>query len=99
MDDRTFSRLLMRTQKKNSSSLTLDHGSRVAVIGGDRQALSSATFLLDMAERTGLKINVDITSQESFDMRGPLVATCVVALSTNLSSRAWLSKGSTCLKR
>jgi flavin-dependent dehydrogenase len=71
MDDRTFTKLLMRTQNKNSSSLTLDHGSRIAVIGGGPAGSFFSYFLLDMAERIGLKIHVDIYEPRDFDVPGP----------------------------
>ncbi len=71
MDDRTFARLLRRTQKKNSSSLALDHGSRVAVIGGGPAGSFFSYFLLDMAQRIGLKIHVDIYEPRDFDVPGP----------------------------
>src|SRR5512134_2664827 len=71
MDDGSFIKLLMRTQKKNSSSLTLGHGSRVAVIGGGPAGSFFSYFLLDMAERIGLKIHVDIYEPRNFDIPGP----------------------------
>lgn len=71
MDDRSFTRLLMRTQKKDSASLTLDHGSRVAVIGGGPAGSFFSYFLLNMAEQIGLKIHVDIYEPRDFDVPGP----------------------------
>src|SRR5512134_1366432 len=71
MDDGSFIKLLMRTQKKNSSSLTLGHGSRVAVIGGGPAGSFFSYFLLDMAERIGLKIHVDIYEPRDFEVPGP----------------------------
>src|SRR5512134_1812921 len=71
MDDGSFIKLLMRTQKKNSSSLTLGHGSRVAVIGGGPAGSFFSYFLLDMAERIGLKIHVDIYEPRDFNVPGP----------------------------
>ena len=71
MDDGTFTKLLMRAQKKNSSSLTLDHGSRVAVIGGGPAGSFFSYFILDMAERIGIKIYVDIYEPRDFDVPGP----------------------------
>lgn len=71
MDDHTLTKLLMRTQGKNSSSLMLNHGSRVAVIGGGPAGSFFSYFLLAMAERTGLKINVDIYEPRDFDIPGP----------------------------
>jgi len=71
MNDRTFSGMLMKTQRKNSSSLVLDHGSRVAVIGGGPAGSFFSYFLLDMAERIGLKIHVDIYEPRDFNVAGP----------------------------
>src|SRR5512132_912074 len=71
MDDRTFNRLLMNIQKKIPTSLALDDGSRVAVIGGGPAGSFFSYFLLDMAERTGLKIQVDIYEPRDFDIPGP----------------------------
>src|SRR5512141_406032 len=71
MDDGSFTKLLRRFQKKNASYLTLDHGSRVAVIGGGPAGSFFSYFLLDMAERSGLKITVDIYEPRDFDVPGP----------------------------
>jgi CRP-like cAMP-binding protein/flavin-dependent dehydrogenase len=71
MDDRTFSRMLMKTQRKSTSSIGLDHGSRVAVIGGGPAGAFFSYFLLDMAERVDLKIHVDIYEPRNFDAPGP----------------------------
>ncbi|HEY3312789.1 MAG TPA: cyclic nucleotide-binding domain-containing protein [Anaerolineales bacterium] len=71
MDDRILNRLLSRIQKKNASSLLLDHGSRVAVIGGGPAGSFFSYFLLDMVERIGLKIHVDIYEPRDFDVPGP----------------------------
>src|SRR5512140_1642420 len=71
MDDRTITRLLRRFQKKNASYLTLDHGSRVAVIGGGPAGSFFSYFLLDMAERIGLKIHVDVYEPRDFRTAGP----------------------------
>src|SRR5574342_1436602 len=71
MNDLSFANLLMRTQKRNASALMLDHGSRVAVIGGGPAGSFFSYFLLDMAERTDLKIQVDIYEPRDFDIPGP----------------------------
>ena len=71
MSDHAFTKLFMRTQKENSSSLVLDHGSRVAVIGGGPAGSFFSYFLLDMADRIGLKINVDIYEPRDFGIPGP----------------------------
>lgn len=72
MDLRTPTKLLIRTQiKKNTSSLRLDHGSRVAVMGGGPAGSSFAYFLLDTAERVGLKLQVDVYEPRDFALTGP----------------------------
>ena len=72
MDGGAFTKLLMRIQKKHSSSLTLDDGSRVAVIGAGPAGSFFSYFLLDMAERIGIKLQVDIYEPRDFDIPGPL---------------------------
>jgi len=71
MNDRTFSRMLTKTQRKSSSSLVLDQGSRIAVIGGGPAGSFFSYFLLDMAERNDLKIHVDIYEPRDFNGTGP----------------------------
>jgi flavin-dependent dehydrogenase len=55
----------------NHSSLKLDDGSRVAVIGGGPAGTFFAIFLLDMAERAGVDISVDIYEPRDFLKPGP----------------------------
>lgn len=71
MSDHAFTKLFIRTQKENSSSLVLDHGSRVAVIGGGPAGSLFSYFLLDMAERIDTKIHVDIYEPRDFDLPAP----------------------------
>ena len=71
MDDKTFAKSLLRSQKKSSSSLTLNQGSRVAVIGGGPAGSFFSYFLLNMAERAGLNLQVDIYEPRKFDLPGP----------------------------
>jgi len=70
MNNRSFSRKLMQTQRKNLSTLKLEDGSRVAVIGGGPAGSFFSYFLLDMAERIGLKVHVDIYEPRDFDLPG-----------------------------
>jgi len=70
--NQTFSRKLMQTQRENLPSLKLDDGSRVAVVGGGPAGSFFSYFLLDMAERVGLKIHVDVYEPRNFDTAGPL---------------------------
>src|SRR5512138_2296084 len=71
MDDRAFTRLLTRTRQGSPSSLKLEPGSRVAVIGGGPAGSFFSYFLLDMADRIGLEIHVDIYEPRDFDVPGP----------------------------
>lgn len=71
MKDHTITRLLRRSQKKDASYLTLDQGSRVAVIGGGPAGSFFSYFLMDMAERIGLKIHLDIYEPRDFEVAGP----------------------------
>jgi CRP-like cAMP-binding protein/flavin-dependent dehydrogenase len=71
MDDNTFAKLLMPAEKKDSSSLALNNGSRVAVIGGGPAGSFFSYFLLEMAGRIGLEIHVDIYEPRDFDIPGP----------------------------
>ncbi|HEX9076336.1 MAG TPA: hypothetical protein VF932_11190, partial [Anaerolineae bacterium] len=49
----------------------LKNGSRVAVIGGGPAGSFFSYFLLDMAERTGLALDVDIYEPRDYDTAGP----------------------------
>ena len=71
MNNWTFSKKLLRTPQKDFSSLNLNNGSRVAVIGGGPSGSFFSYFLLDMAERVNLKIHVDIYEPRDFDVPGP----------------------------
>lgn len=71
MDDHTFLRMFTRTKRDKVSSHVLDHGSRVAVIGGGPAGAFFSYFLLDMAERVDLKIHVDIYEPRDFNKSGP----------------------------
>ena len=70
MSDRVFPNSLLKT-KEEKSSLVLDNGSRVAVIGGGPAGSFFSYFLLDMAERKDLDIQVDIYEPRDFDVPGP----------------------------
>ncbi len=52
-------------------SLVLGNGSRVGVIGGGPAGSFFSYFLLDMAERAGIKLSVDIFEPRDFDTPGP----------------------------
>ena len=53
------------------SSLELDSGSHVAVIGGGPAGSFSAYFLLQIAQRAGLDLRVDIYEPRDFAVAGP----------------------------
>lgn len=71
MNDRVFSKLLAKTQRNKTSSLMLDHGSHVAIIGGGPAGAFFSYFILDMAERVDIKIHVDIYEPKDFSMTAP----------------------------
>lgn len=54
-----------------SQHLALDDGSKVAVIGGGPAGSFFSYFLMDMAERAGLEISVDVYEPKDFSKRGP----------------------------
>jgi flavin-dependent dehydrogenase len=49
----------------------LDDGSRVAVVGGGPAGSFSAIFLIDLAQRAGFDLDVDIYEPRSFERGGP----------------------------
>jgi len=51
--------------------LQLDDGSRIAVIGGGPAGSFFSYFLLDLAERAGMDIQVDIYEPKDFSRPGP----------------------------
>jgi flavin-dependent dehydrogenase len=55
----------------NQTDLKLGEGSRVAVMGGGPAGSFFSYFLLDMAERLGRQIQVDIYEPRDFNMPGP----------------------------
>jgi flavin-dependent dehydrogenase len=72
MDDRAFSGMFSRTQRNDTSSLMLDQGSRVAVIGGGPAGSFFSYFLLDIAERNDLRIHVDLYEPRDFSQTAPI---------------------------
>lgn len=54
-----------------SPALKLEDGSRVAVIGGGPAGSLFSYFLLDMAERVGMELIVDIYEPRDFSLPGP----------------------------
>jgi flavin-dependent dehydrogenase len=55
-----------------NSSLTLDDGSRIAVVGGGPAGSFFSYFLLMFAERLGREVSLDIFDPKDFSSRGPL---------------------------
>ena len=58
-------------QKNISPSLKLDNGSHIAVVGGGPAGSFFCYFLLDMAERIGIDVHVDIYERQDFSRLGP----------------------------
>ena len=58
-------------KESTPSPLTLENGSRVAVIGGGPAGSFFSYFLLAMAERIGIDLHVDIFEPKDFDRTGP----------------------------
>lgn len=71
MDNGAFARLMKRAQHPERSSLRLEVGSRVAVVGGGPAGSFFSYFLLDMGRRAGLNLTVDIYEPRDFDAPGP----------------------------
>ena len=60
------------TATASTSNLKLDNGSRVAVVGAGPAGSFFSYFLLDMAQRVGTDIQVDIYEPRDFDQPGPI---------------------------
>src|SRR5574341_1646963 len=71
MRNNPFTQKLMQKPRNNSSSLMLENGSRIAFIGGGPAGSFFSYFLLEIAERIGLKIQVDIYEPRDFNIPGP----------------------------
>ncbi|MCP4976514.1 MAG: hypothetical protein GY931_10165, partial [Maribacter sp.] len=56
---------------KNKHNLKLSNGDRVAVIGSGPAGSFFSFFLLELAERTGLDVRVDIYDNKDFSKCGP----------------------------
>ncbi|MCP5522215.1 MAG: cyclic nucleotide-binding domain-containing protein [Verrucomicrobiales bacterium] len=55
----------------NGAGMKLANGSRVAVVGGGPAGSFFTIFALDLAERTGLELEVDILDPKDFHQAGP----------------------------
>ncbi len=65
-------------------SLRLTNGSRIGIVGGGPSGTFMAYFLLDLAERVGIEIQVDIYEKQDFLIMVRRVAIVVVELFRNL---------------
>ena len=65
------SRLLTNHAADHQSSIKLNNGSHVAVMGGGPAGSFFSYFLLDMAERAGLELKVDIYEPRDFSLPAP----------------------------
>lgn len=70
-NDDSLASLLAPQPEDDASRIALQAGSRVAVIGGGPAGSFFSYFLLDMAERMGLDILVDIYEPRDFKKPGP----------------------------
>lgn len=59
------------TDKDRSSTMRLSNGSRIGVIGGGPAGSFYSYFFLDLAERAGLDVNLDIYEAQDFTRSGP----------------------------
>ena len=57
--------------KDNSPSIKLEDGSRVAVMGGGPAGSLFAYFLLDLARKVDLELEVDVFEPRNFSLAGP----------------------------
>lgn len=71
MNKWSFNPRLGRGSGTESASRTLKDGGRVAVMGGGPAGSLFAYFLLDMAQRVGLSLDVDIYEPRDFSLPGP----------------------------
>jgi flavin-dependent dehydrogenase len=62
---------LKKVLHPHSPSLKLEDGSRVAVMGGGPAGSIFSYFLLDLAEKVDLKLEVDIYEPRDFSQAGP----------------------------
>ena len=67
-----LTRRIIKDSKKGIRAISLENGSRVAVIGGGPAGSLFSFFLLSMAKQVDLKINVDIYEPRDFNISGPL---------------------------
>jgi len=71
-EDPTLVRMLKSPIGELSTGMKLDDGSKVAVIGGGPAGSFFAIFLLDLAHRMGMDVDVDIYEPRPFTKPGPV---------------------------
>ncbi len=71
MGQPTMEKSLVSQAEETPTRLALDDGSRVGVIGGGPAGSFFAYFLLEMADRVGMDIQVDIYEPRDFSRPGP----------------------------
>ena len=63
--------ILSRRRSGRKTSINLENGSRIGVIGGGPSGSFFSYFLLEMAERAGLDLQVDIYEPRDFSLPAP----------------------------
>jgi flavin-dependent dehydrogenase len=66
-----FSQQIETEPQSDSPSIRLEDGARVAVVGGGPTGSFFSFFLLDMAERMGMDLKVDIYESRDFSLPAP----------------------------
>ena len=66
-----FPRQMVTEPQTESPSIKLEDGARVAVMGGGPAGSLFSFFLLDMAERMGMDLQVDIYEPRDFSLPAP----------------------------
>lgn len=71
MNRKSLDQIFASSPKRSKPSLKLDTGSRIAVVGGGPAGSFFSFFVLDMAARVGIDIQVDIYEPRDFSRPGP----------------------------
>lgn len=71
MKDYPLTQKMIRDSKKSAKTISLENGSRIAVVGGGPAGSLFSYFLLSMAKQVDLKISVDIYEPRDFNIPGP----------------------------
>lgn len=72
MGNQTLGQILAPTRKSATTSLQLEDGSRIGVIGGGPAGSFFSYFILELAQRLGKEFEVDIYEPRNFSQPGPL---------------------------